>query len=109
MWVVVGLGWGGRVDGDVLGGKCVRPRFLQRSATLVVYEELSLQEWRTWWRVNHEIIKIAPPHFRQKLPNHAILLRTTPHNAIPPVFQQEPDAHTSKSPFPIGIYGHPSI
>ena len=66
------------------------------------------QSIRTWGRIDDEVIQIAPSYLREKLPDHPILLRSSPDYAVSSVLQQETDAHHAQSLTLIDIDWYPS-
>lgn len=51
---------------------------------------------RTWRSVDDQVIQLSPPHLSQKLLDHGVLLRPSPHDALCRVGEEEPDAHAGE-------------
>jgi hypothetical protein len=106
---------GGRFGlGRNKGCRCVKREMCSSDVPVGIAQAISCyqasaRELRTWRGVNYEIIKIAPSDFRQELPDHPILFGTSPYDTVSPILQEEPDTHTSESPFSVGIYRDPSV
>ena len=62
----------------------------------------------TWRCINDQIIQFSPSHFRQKLPDHSILLGSSPDHTIPTIFEQESNTHYSQPSPLIHIYRDPT-
>ena len=68
----------------------------------------------SWWCtrtrrcINDQIIQLPPSHLAQKLPNHPILLWSSPYYRVPSVLQQEPYTHDAEPAPLVYIYGHPA-